>query len=291
MNKYITKVILVAVLQLVGWQSLAQTHSTPQKRGILLVTFGTSYPEAQGSLLHLDEEVRKAFPGEEIRWAYTSKFIRRKLRKQGEVLDSPAEALAEMSEDGFTHVAVQSLHIIPGDEFDYLKATVDAFQHIPKGFKKLTLGKPLLFHHSDLNKAAESIADIYSKNLGENEALVLMGHGTTHASNVFYPGFQYYLNQHAHNCFIACVEGFPTLEDTFHALNERGIKRVRLAPFMSVAGDHARNDMAGDDPESWKSILEAHGFQVESILKGMAGFDAFAAIWIDHLKKALHELE
>lgn len=262
-----------------------------QRTGILLVTFGTSYSDAQQAFENIDKKIKQAFPYTEVRWAYTSNFIRNKLKKQGEQVDSPAEALAKFTADGYSHIAVQSLHVIPGEEYENLVKTVNAFNHIPKNAKAVLIGKPLLYQHEDIDSAVVAITKILPQNLKKGEAVLMMGHGTHHPSNVYYAGIQYYLWQRNPSYFLATVEGYPGLEEVISKLAEQKIKSVWLMPFMSVAGDHAQNDMAGDEPESWKSQLEAKGYKVEVIMKGLAEYDEIVSVWINHLKEIMYELE
>lgn len=261
-----------------------------QKRGILLVTFGTSYSEASIAFDNIEEEVKAAFPDIEVRWAYTSKIIRNILHKRGIDIDSPAEALAKMGDNGFTHVAVQSLHVIPGEEFNNLKRTVELFNQIPKGIQVAILGAPLLYLDDDNHKMATFIDQTFRNITDTNSILLLMGHGTNHPANIYYPGFQYYLNQKSQNYWLATVEGYPSLKHLIPLIKQKGIKKVTLTPFMSVAGDHAKNDMAAKEEDSWKSVLEKEGFEVEIILKGLAEYDQVVSIWVEHLKVAFDRL-
>lgn len=263
----------------------------PEKQGILLVTFGSSYPEAQAAFDNIEAETREAFPGIPIYWAYTAKMIRKKLAKRGKIIDSPAEALAKMGEDGFTQVAVQSLHVIPGSEYHDLMQTVDAFAGMPKGITKVMLGKPLLFSSDDNIELAKVLSNKYSAQLNKKEALVFMGHGTHHSSNIYYPGFQYYMQKQLSNSFVGTVEGYPALSDVIEELERKHIKDVLLAPLMTVCGDHAQNDMASDEPDSWQSILEEKGFKVTTVLKGIAEYDDVVNIWIKHLKETMHAMD
>ncbi len=261
------------------------------KTGILLVAFGSSYPETKATFKHIEHEIRLKFPNKEIRWSYTSKIIRKKLRARGEFIDSPAEALAKMGEDGFNKVAVQSLHVIPGKEYEDLKKTVKAFEGIPKGIKHIKLGKPLLYLHSDIELLCNALVDNLPKGIDEKDAIIYMGHGTHHFANVYYPAMQYYLWQKSENIYLGTVEGYPELKQVIQKLKKKETKKVWLFPFMTIAGDHARNDMAGEDEDSWKSILEAKGYKVESVLEGMADHKQVVDIWINHLSEILSELK
>jgi len=260
------------------------------KKAILLVTFGTSYPSAQKAFDNIDEEVHKIFPNTEIRWAYTSKFIRRKLKKRGEYKDSPAEALAKLGEDGFTHVAVQSLHMIPGLEYDNLVTTVNAFNKMPKGIKVAKMGKPLMYSHHDMLNFSKIMLENISKERKSVDAVIFMGHGTHHMSNIYYPGLQYYTWEIDKHAYIGTVEGSPSLDEIISNLKLKEYKNLLLVPLMSVAGDHAINDMASVESDSWKSQLESRGYKVECLLKGMAEYDSIVNLWIKHLKEIYKQL-
>ncbi len=284
------KLILTGLITLMSCSMGINAQSNPPKKGILLITFGTSFPEARKTFDHIDEMFKKQWPEVDVHWAYTAKFIRQKLKGQGIHTDSPAEALAKMGEAGYTHVAGQSLHFIPGSEFHDVLKTVEAFSGIPKGIEKTTIGSPLLSDHQDMQRMANFICETFPASDNKKEAVLLMGHGSHHDANVYYPAFQYYLDELSPDHFIGTVEGFPLLDDVMSRLDAGGYQAVKLVPFMSVAGDHAHNDMAGNEQDSWKSQLEAKGFEVEIVMKGLAEYDEVVEIWIDHLKEALDAL-
>ncbi len=254
------------------------------KKGILLVAFGSSIPEAQVSFENIEKQVKKEFKNIPVRWAYTSVIIRKKLKKEGKNLDSVALALAKMMEEGFTHVGVQSLHTIRGEEYEDLEKTVNSFAHMPNGFSKIIIGTPLLSSHSDMEKTVDAIIANIPQKRRANEAVVLMGHGTLHPSNAFYASLMFHLRQKDKNIFVGTVEGSPAIDEIKGMLKNAAVKKAYLIPFMSVAGDHARNDMAGDEDDSWKSILTKVDIECEPVLKGTAEYDNMVAIWVGHLK-------
>ncbi len=185
-------------------------HKAPKKVGILLVAFGSSVPSAQVSFENIDKKARAAYPETPIRWAYTSHIIRKKLAKQGKHLDSPEVALAKMQDEGFTHVAVQSLHTIGGAEYHDLRRTVGAFK-VMGGFQRIILGYPLLATQEDMQRTVDAILKTIPPNRKKNEAVVLMGHGTHHPSNAFYAALMFQLQLEDPNIFVGTVEGYPEL--------------------------------------------------------------------------------
>jgi len=285
---------VLAILLIVGLCASTMAgghgHKGPKKVGILLVAFGSSYPGAQVSFENIDKKVRAAYPGIPIRWAYTSHIIRKKLAKQGKHLDSPEVALAKMQDDGFTHVAVQSLHTIGGAEYHDLRRTVGAFK-LMGGFQRVILGYPMLATQEDMQRAVNAILKAIPPNRKANEAVVLMGHGTHHPSNAFYAALMFQLQLKDPNIFVGTVEGYPEVDVIMELLHKKKIKKAYLMPLMSVAGDHAKNDMAGDGDDSWKSVLTKAGIQCVPILKGTAEYDDFVAIWVDHIGGPLGHFE
>jgi len=258
-------------------------HKAPKKVGILLVAFGSSLPGAQVSFENIDKNTKAAYPGIQVRWAYTSHIIRKKLAKQGKYLDSPEVALAKMQDEGFTHVAVQSLHTIGGAEYHDLRRTVGAFKAMG-GFQRIILGNPLLATQEDMQLAVAAILQAIPKDRKKGDAVVLMGHGTHHPSNAFYAALMWQLQLKDPNVFIGTVEGYPEAEDIRDILLQKKIKKAYLMPFMSVAGDHAKNDMAGDEDDSWKTIFTKAGIQCVPILRGTAEYEDFVDIWVGHIR-------
>lgn len=260
------------------------------KIGILLVTFGTSVPQARKAYEVIDSRVKAAYPDVEARWAYTSRHVRHKVAaEEGMRKASPAGALGRMLDDGFTHVAVQSLHVIPGQEFNDLAAIVEAFAAMPKSFERIVLGPPLLSGSEAMRALARAVLTSVP-NLGEREALVLVGHGTHHLASAFYPAMQYHLRKESPRAFVGVMEGSPSMEDVLADLAEGNIAKAYLAPFLTVAGDHARNDMAGDRPDSWKSRLEAAGIVCQPVMRGLAEDTAVVDIWVEQIGRSLQAL-
>jgi len=278
---------ILIVLVFIGLSSGAPAsghgQKRPTKKGILLVAFGTSIPKAKIAFQHIEERVKAAYPGIPVRWAYTSSMIRKKLARQGQYLDSPEIALAKMMDEGFTLVAVQSLHTIGGYEFHDLRRNAHAFANMAGGFERIQVGNPLLATQEDLLRVTDAIIKHIPQTRKREDAVVLMGHGSTHPSNAFYAAMMYHFQQKDPNIFVGTVQGAPGIEDIKNMLIEKKIKRAYLMPLMSVAGDHAKNDMAGDEEDSWKSILSKAGIECVPVLKGTAEYSEIVDVWVDHL--------
>jgi sirohydrochlorin cobaltochelatase len=290
--------IVLGCVLFYGTMALAGAHGGMAHQGasekgpaILLVTFGTSIPSAQAAFANIEKMVKAEFPDVPVKWAYTSYIIREKLAKSGQHLDSPEVALAKLMDEGYTRVAVQSLHMIPGAEFHDLRINAGAFKKMKDGFRSLMVGWPALSTSEDYAKAVDALFSIIPKERKKDEAVVLMGHGTHHPANAVYEALMYRLQRRDPNVFMGTVEGSPTLDEIKATLLENGVKKAWLMPFMSVAGDHTVNDLVGDEADSWKSVLTEAGIECAPVVKGLAEYDAFAGLWIDHLKVVMAHLK
>jgi len=288
--KAIVPFVMVSLL-LPNSSIYAHGEKDPMKKGILLVAFGSTIPEAQVSFENIDRSVKKEFPGVEVQWAYTSRTIIAKMAKEGKHLDTPVEALAGMMGEKFTHVAVQSLHVIPGAEFHGLVQNARRYEGMSKGIEQVLVGFPLLATSEDLQRVAEAMRKIIPPERKDKDAVIFMGHGTHHPANVYYAALNYHVQKLDPTIFVATVEGWPEIGDVIEDLKKRNINKGYLIPLMSVAGDHVRNDMVGPEENSWKSILEKEGIECVSVLRGLAEYQEFVDIWVDHLKTAFGHLD
>lgn len=261
------------------------------KKGILLVAFGSSVPEGQVAIDAAADAARRAYPDVETRAAFTSRIIMRKLaREQNRVVDDPATALSKMAFEGFTDVAVMSTHIIPGEEYQDLEAVVDGFRLMRErgtksGFDRIALSEPLLAGEGDYDRLADVLTKIYAAE-AKSGAVVLMGHGSPHFANAAYSELQTVLWRRSPNFFVGTVEGIPSLDDIMAGLKKTKLKSAALAPAMLVAGDHAQNDMAGDEDDSWKSVLTKAGYRVNPKLKGLGEYPEVQRLLVEKLVKA-----
>ncbi|WP_032121513.1 sirohydrochlorin cobaltochelatase [Clostridium amazonitimonense] len=262
------------------------------KKAILLVSFGTThYDTRKVTIDAIEKKVRETYKDYEVRRAFTAHIIINVLKNRDGIIElTPEEALEKLYKDGYEEVIVQPLHIIPGLEFDYINGVVD--QYIEKGyFSKVKVGRPILYfkgHEEDIPDDYSILIESIEKLLNSYENLVLMGHGTTHYSNAAYVCLQQVLMDKGYNkVLIANVEGYPTLEDIIPKLKAKNMNKLTLAPLMVVAGDHAKNDMASDEDDSWKSILEKSGFEVNVHMHGLGEISEFQDIYIEHIKDAI----
>jgi sirohydrochlorin cobaltochelatase len=287
-----TLLVFFSIVCIIGAANTSDHGKTRTiKKGILLVAFGTSISKAQISYKNIERAVRTRFPDIPIRWAYTSAFIRQKLAKQGHAIDSVEMALAKMMDVKFTHVAVQSLHTIAGWEFHDLHKNAMLFGEMAGGFDRLIVGNPLLAAESDFERVVNALLKNIPKSRKKTDAVILMGHGTSHPSNTAYAALMYHFQRKDPNVFVGAVEGTPKIDQIKEMLLAKNIKTAYLIPFMSVAGDHAMNDMAGEAEDSWKSILTNAGITSLPVLKGTAEYDEIVEIWVDHLKKVLAQFD
>ena len=252
------------------------------KQALVIVSFGTSVPAAQKSIAGVEEALASVMPGADIYAALTSPTIRRILKNRGRQVFSLEETLELLAPKDYDLVVVQPTHLLYGFEYDRIKETVQSFAG---KFTKLLLGKTLLADTEDLLSVAEYLREEYPPC---EEALVLMGHGTEHFSNVVYPAFQTTLRLLNYpGAYVGTVEGWPSIEDVIRQLKADGKKDVLLVPMMLVAGDHACNDMAGDKPDSWKSQLEAEGFTVRCHMEGLGNLTQIQSLYCRHLRDLL----
>jgi len=295
MSRFTHVILILIVIVLLSMCAVpGNAAEKPDKNGILLVSFGTSMPEATVAINSLVNAVKEAFPDTEVRVAYTSNIIRRKLQREQNIeIPTPPEALAKMNDDGFTHVCVQPTHIIPGEEYDDLKGVVDAFASLEGkyGFKRLAIGRPFLSESKDSEVMAGILNRWFEKKAGDTRAVVLMGHGSPHMANAMYSELQLALSRVADYFFIGTVEAPPTLEHVLSALEKTSYKTVILSPFMIVAGDHANNDLAdADDPESWLSQLTEQGFEVETELVGLGEYPEIVQLFVERVHDLVREI-
>lgn len=268
----------------------------PNKDAILVMSFGTTFKDTRAKTIDATVEAIKAtHPGVKVVTAFTSHIIIDRIKaNEGIVYPTPEEALAALKAEGYTRVALTSLDIIPGMEYDYKDAV---YQLHKNDFKKMSMGTPLMYWQGqegqadDITATMEALSTQFPK-MGKKDAVLIMAHGTPHPANAYYSVMQSRLEELGYkNAYIFSVEGWPHLETVMPELKEKGIKNVTLMPLMMVAGDHANNDMAGDEPDSFKSILQANGFKVKTYLHGLGENAAVQKLFVDKATESWNALQ
>lgn len=257
------------------------------KKAILAVSFGTSYPDTLGKTIAATEQaLAEAFPDWEVRRAFTSGMIIRKLKERdGVEIENVTQAMQRLEEEGYTHVAVQSTHVMHGEEYEKMLSQLEPYRLR----MKVSVGMPLLHGEEDYAAVAQALLN-WLPPLGEDEALILMGHGTAHFANSAYAQMEHVLQERCDRVYLATVEGYPTLESVERQLAKHPeIHRLMLAPFMLVAGDHACNDMSGDE-DSWAERLKKAGYSVRCVLQGLGECPAIRALFVEHCRSAVEAL-
>ena len=255
------------------------------KKALIVVSFGTSFDEAIPAIENIERICREAYPDYDFFRAFTSGMIIRKIhRTKGITILNPEQVMEKLVAEGYEEVLCQPTHIINGNEYD--KAT-DMIVKYKDQIPSIKIGSPLLTDEQDYVKACKIVMNELEEPLGDKDAFVLMGHGTDHHANSAYCQFENMLRDLGHEkAYVGTVEGFPTLDYVITRLRRRGIEHVTIMPLMIVAGDHARNDLAGAEADSWDSILKAEGFRTTVILKGLGEIDAIGQMFVEHLGEA-----
>ena len=262
------------------------------KQAILVVSFGTSYNDSREKTIGaIEHAVAEAFPAYEVRRAFTSQRIIDKLKKRDQIsIDNLKEALDRAAADGMKRLIVQPTHLMDGFEYMDVKAEVEANQG---RFDRLSLGAPLLASESDLDAVIQAMAGELGECDDGRTALCLMGHGTDAASNQVYQKMQDRMIAGGYaNYYIGTVEAQPDLQAVIRKLGEqKHYQRAVLQPLMVVAGDHANQDMAGEQEDSWKNRLERAGYQVECRIRGLGEVEAVRRLYVAHVREAEREIK
>ena len=242
-------------------------------KAILVTSFGTSHKDTrEKSLDVIENRVKETYGKEKVERAYTSGIIRRIIEKrEGIHIYDQKEGLKALKNKGYNEIITMSLHILGGIEYSKLDAS----------YGEVT--EPLLKTEEDYVKIVNNEE---FNNLEGNDAIVFMGHGTESAADSAYHKLQEeYIKAGKNNIFVATVEGEVTIEDIIEKLKMGDYKKILLKPFMIVAGDHAKNDMASDDEDSWKTMLKNEGYEVTTLLKGMGEYEFVQEMFMDKLEK------
>ena len=254
---------------------------------LLVVSFGTSYNDSRRETIGaIEAAMQKAFPDYSVRRGFTSQIIIDHVNKRdGEKIDNVTEALDRAVANKVKTLVVQPTHLMNGLEYNDLK---DELAGYSDSFEKIVIGDPLLTSDDDFQKVMNAIVDATKEYDDGETAICFMGHGTEAESNQVYTKMQETLTAAGHtNYFVGTVEATPSLDDVIAAVKEAGYTTVVLRPLMVVAGDHANNDMAGADDDSWKTMFEAAGFTVNCQISGLGRIADVQALYVAHAKAAI----
>lgn len=259
-------------------------------QAILVVSFGTSYNDSRALTIQaIEDAIVEKYPEYDVRRAFTAQIIIDKLyARDGVMIDNFGEALNRAIDDGVKTLIVQPTHLMDGFEYNDM---MDELAGYADSFDRIAVAQPLLTSDEDFEAVIAAITDRTAEFDDGKTAICFMGHGTEAESNQVYEKMQGVLTAEGlANYYIGTVEAEPTLEDVLQAVSEGEYTRVVLEPLMVVAGDHANNDMAGDEEDSWKSIFEAAGYEVDCQLVGLGQIPAIRDIYLAHTQAAIDSL-
>lgn len=257
---------------------------------LLVVSFGTSFNDSRRMTIGaIENDLAEAFPDYAVRRAFTAQIVIDHVKtRDGEVIDNMTEALDRAVENGVKTLLVQPTHLMNGIEYDEMQDTLAEYAD---AFEKIAIGEPLLTSDEDFKAVETAITDSMAEYDDGETAIVYMGHGTEHESNGVYAKMQELLTADGfENFYIGTVEANPSLDDVLAAVGEGEYNKVVLAPLMVVAGDHANNDMASDEEDSWKTAFAEAGYEVETVLQGLGENEAIREVYVQHAQAAAENL-
>lgn len=297
MKKKLGTLLLAAVTSMAmlvgcgGTTQPAADDTAANDQAILVVSFGTSYNDSRDITIGaVEQAIADAFPDYEVRRAFTSDIIMDILADRDNLeIDTVEEALERAAADGIKTLIVQPTHLMNGFEHTDL---ANALTDYADSFEQLALAEPLLTSDADFDAVAEAITADTAAYADGNTAVCFMGHGTEAESNSVYAKLQDVLTARGYfDYYIGTVEATPTLDDVVAAVDAGEYSKVVLQPLMVVAGDHANNDMAGDEEGSWKDVFTKAGYEVECVIRGLGQLEAIQDIYVAHTQAAIDSLQ
>ena len=258
---------------------------------LLVLSFGTSYNDSRRLTIGaIEGDLEKAFPDFSVRRGFTANIIIDHVQRRDNILIDDVDAALERAvNNGVKNLVVQPTHLMHGLEYDEL---VEEVGNYSDAFDQVVFGEPLLSSDDDFARVEKAITEWTASYDDGETAICFMGHGTEADSNEVYQKMQDLLTKDGYtNYFVGTVEAEPSLDDVLAKVQAGNYKRVVLEPLMVVAGDHANNDMAGDEDGSWKKTFEDAGYEVECLLRGLGENEDIRAIYVDHAKAAIDSLK
>ena len=260
------------------------------EKELLVVSFGTSYNDSRRLTVGaIENAIENAFPDYSVRRGFTSQIIIDHVKKRDNVsIDNVTEALNRAVDNGVKTLVVQPTHLMNGLEYTDL---VNELADNSDAFEQVAVGEPLLTSDDDFKAVISAITDATKEYDDGETAICFMGHGTEADSNAVYQKMQDMLKEEGFdNYYVGTVEATPSCEDVINQVKEGSYKKVVLEPLMIVAGDHANNDMAGDDDDSWKSQFEAAGYEVTCLVRGLGELEPIQQLFVQHAQAAVNSL-
>ena len=257
---------------------------------LLVISFGTSFNDSRRLTIGgIEGAIAEAIPDFSVRRGFTAQIIIDHVeRRDGIHIDNVTEALDRAVSNGVKKLVVQPTHLMHGFEYDELMATLGEYAD---AFEQVVVGEPLLTSDDDFARVAQVLVDVTKDYDDGQTAIVYMGHGTEHEYNKVYAQMQEVLTgMGAENYYIGTVEAEPSLDDVVAAIADKGYTRVVLRPMMVVAGDHANNDMAGDEEDTWKTVLTDAGYEVVCVLEGLGQVPEIQQLYVEHAQAAVAQL-
>lgn len=251
-------------------------------KGILVVSFGTSFDETREKNIGAIERACETYSLPVYR-AFTSNMIRKSLAKRDILINDTKMALEKMLKDGIDEVFVLPTHLLFGDEYNKMMGLID---EVSSSFKSVKIAKPLLANENDYRVVLNAIYKETPKD--EDEAIILMGHGTEHFYNAVYSALNFIATEeNMQDMYIVTVEAYPDFDRAISWAKKNGFKKAKIAPLMLVAGDHAVNDMASDEEDSLKTLLKNEGISATPIIKGLGEYKEILELYISHLEEIM----
>lgn len=260
------------------------------EKELLVASFGTSFNDNRRLTIGaIENAMEKAFPDYSVRRGFTAQIIIDHVeRRDGIHIDNMDEALERAINNGVKTLVVQPTHLMNGLEYEELTGQLAEYAD---SFEQIAVGEPLLTSDDDFNRVMKAIVEATAEYDDGETAICFMGHGTEAASNEVYGKMQDLLKANGYdNYYVGTVEAEPSLEDVLTAVQAGDYKKVVLEPLMIVAGDHANNDMAGDEEGSWKTEFKNAGYEVTCILRGLGELPEIQQILVEHAQKAIDSL-
>lgn len=257
---------------------------------LLVLSFGTSFNDSRRlNIGAIESDLEKAFPDYSVRRGFTANIVIDHIQnRDGVKIDDVDEAMNRAVDNNVKNLVIQPTHLMNGLEYQELEEQVAQYAD---AFDKIAIGKPLLTSEDDFKRVEQALVDWTSEYDDGETAICFMGHGTEAESNEVYQKMQDLLTADGHdNYFVGTVEASPSLEDVLAKVKAGSYKRVVLEPLMVVAGDHANNDMAGEEEDSWKTTFEDAGYEVTCLLRGLGENEAIRQIYVEHAQAAMDSL-